>query len=326
MMNLKTVKETIEEYKETIGGVENYRDFNAINYSTLQTLDSNPKKVNIPSEDTDYFTFGSLVDDLICGSKEIKKKYAIAIYSPKPQMKAYVEALAKGKSSQEAYDEVGFKKDTLDKVKERYKKEGVLYSRFLKDSEGKKIVTLDDFQLATSIALSFISHSNSKKYFELDKKFEKYFQVPLLFTHKGNLIKVLLDMIIVNTEENTIIPIDFKTTGGTIMDFPISARKFRYDIQASLYSTAVKEVFENYTIEPFRFIVGSKQLPNIPLVYIPTQDSLNIGRVGGKDVYGNSIKGWEQLIQEYKQHKELDYWDLPIEVINNEGHLTMNIF
>ena len=328
-MNIHEAEVIIKEHNEAIGGEENYRAFDALNFSTLSQLAKNPKFVNVEKEDQPYFVFGRYTEDLFM-KEDMDKKYVVgSIPPPTGQMFTYVDALYKnGGDHPDAYNTVqeanGDTKlrTSPDKFIENFNKNGKAYYYFLKTSEGKSVISADEALLAQKMVVA-LDNLEIIQEFRAHAKYKIYFQVPLLSTAMGVAIKVLVDILVVDTEENILYPIDLKTSSAGLQEFSKSAGKYRYDIQASLYSYVISNSFANYSMHPFEFLVVSKYTPDTPKFFRTTTSDIYHGRFGIVTPYGTKIKGWEQLIEEYKKHKEADYWDLPVELWENTIQLDM---
>lgn len=319
-MNLHTADVIIKEHHEAIGGEENYRAFDALNFSKLADLANNPKFVNAEKKDQPYFVFGRYTEDLFMG-EDMDAKYIVgSVPAPTGQMFIYVDALYKnGGDYADAYNTVqeanGDTKlrTSPDKFIENFNKNGKAYYYFLKSSEGKSVISAEDALLAQKMVVA-LDNMEQIREFRDHAKYQIYFQVPLLGTAEGVPVKVLVDMLVVDTEENKIYPIDLKTTSKSLKEFTSSAAKYRYDIQASLYYYVIGTAFASYDIANFEFLVVSKYSPDSPRFFKTSASDVYCGRFGITTPYGTKIKGWQQLIEEYQKHVEQDFWELPMEL------------
>jgi hypothetical protein len=328
-MNLHEADIIIKEHSDAIGGEENYRAFDALHFSKLSQLSKDPKFVHAERKDQPYFVFGRYVEDLFMGV-DMGAKYLVASeIAPTGQMFIYVDALFKnGGDFADAYNTVqeanGDTKlrSTPDKFIENFNKAGKKYYDFLKASEGKDVISSEESMLASKMVAGLDATDTMRK-FKSDSRYQIHFQVPLLGVVGSKQVKVLVDILVVDTLHNIIYPIDLKTTGGSLKDFKNSAAKYRYDIQASLYFTIISDSFANYAIAPFEFLVVSRFTPSTPKFFRATINDIYCGRYGVTTPYGTKIKGWQQLVTEYGKHVEADYWELPVEIWDESTDLDM---
>lgn len=325
-MNLHTADVIIKEHREA---VKDYRGFDAVHFSKLSQLAKDPKFVNVEKEDTNYFAFGRYTEDLFMGENMDDEYIISSVAPPTGQMSIYVDALFKnGGDYADAYNVVQIAngdtkvRTSPDKFIENFKEQGKAYYDFLLKSKNKTVIPKDDALLAHKMVVA-LDNMESIKEFRTNPKYKIYFQVPLLTTVQDTTVKVLVDMLVVDTEENVIYPIDLKTTSGGLKDFRSSAFKYRYDLQGSLYSYVISSVFSNYIIRPFKFLVVSKYTPSNPKFFTATLNDIYCGRFGVTTPTGYRYKGWEELIKEYIKHVEADFWDLPVELWEDNTDLNM---
>ena len=208
------------------------------------------------------------------------------------------------------------------------------YWEDLKAAEGKVVLSQEENDLISQIVMSIRTNPATSKYFETSKDVEILDQLAIYFTYKNVNCKALLDRIIVNHKDKTIQPIDFKTMGDQTIYFPKSLRQRRYDIQAAFYTEALyyfkerdDKTLQDYKILPFKFIVESTVNPGNPLVFTCSSELLRIGQFGAPktSIYGkidspgydhmseykslvtNEVKGFHQLIEDYKWYMENEF-------------------
>jgi hypothetical protein len=315
---------------------DNYREYPAINYSLLSKLSRDPSAVLAEEKDfSDGIMFGDALDILLTqGQEEFDKKYIVAkVERPTGQMGDFVDAYYKSHDIKEAYNIVGFKRDSLEKVYERFLKEGSEYLQFLCESEGKKVISAEMLMKVNQAINTLKTHQFTKEYFDYSIGtsnmiwFEKYHQLPLSFNVKDKECKGLLDMVFVNHGNKIVIPVDIKSMGDYVNSFPTNFQKWNYHIQAAFYTEALKQKYPDYEIKPFRFIVISSLQLNKPLIYTCTDNDLLVGKLGGVNTYTNrKVKGYEQLIDDYIWHSENNLWDYPREVYERNGEVDLDVF
>jgi hypothetical protein len=77
---------------------------------------------------------------------------------------------------------------------------------------------------------------------------------------EGNTYRVMLDIILVDHDQKTVIPIDLKTTSKDEESFDQSIVEYRYDLQANSYWDVLWSVmqaddyYKNYNLDSFYFV------------------------------------------------------------------------
>lgn len=195
----------------------------------------------------------------------------------------------------------------------------------LRESTGKKIVSAEEDALISEIVVSLKTNVATAPYFQKSRHEEMYYQKEIYFEYEGLDCKALLDIMKIDNDAHTIQPLDVKTLGDSTMNFSMSLRKRRYDIQAAFYVEAIKawkEVngYSGYTILPFKFLVESTKTPGTPLVFTCSSELEYIGRYGRPEGYVEQhstidhlglvkirykeILGFTQLIELYRYYTE----------------------
>ena len=347
--------------------VEKYRELESISQSRLKLLMAGVGVYNNtePEEkyysEKEHFIIGSAVDTLITmGADACKEEYYVSQLENKPSAtimsivkevydiisseSSYVEANADFASENIYFrdtilhvaDKQEFQKRWKDET--RYKKiveQGQEYWNDLMQSEGRQILSLEQFTLIKTISDSILNHHYIEKYFQDAEHLDIFYQLPLQFMYEGISCKALLDMVIVDHHNKTIQPIDIKTMGDYATNFPISFRRRRYDIQAAFYTEAIAydytgwNTFKDYTILPFKFIVESTINPGTPLLYKCSKEVLDKGKYGipaeriGKHVFRKQ-DGFHQAMKLYKWHLENGF-EVDKHVAVNEGNLLLGL-
>lgn len=330
--------------------------FPTISFSRLALFDRSPylyyKKYilgEVIEDDTTTLDIGSAVDCLITEPDEFHNRFAVAtVPVPTAMMGDYVKSLYKNyKSLLEstplseeacynsaevtAYTEAGFK-ISLDKVKERFLAEGLAYFNFLKQSEGKMTISFENFTIAQTAANILKSNRFTAKYLSetLSGNKQRFYQVDSTFTYDNINYKVKLDAIVVDHDNKTIQPLDIKTTSDSPYGFTKSMWKYRYDLQAVIYSHYISTEFvkannlESYTILPFKFIVINVKFPNNPLIWSFSESDYMAAKLG--KAAGYSVKSMWEIMDDLDWHISNDLWDYTREVYENEGELTTNMY
>jgi hypothetical protein len=177
-------------------------------------------------------------------------------------------------------------------------------------SVGKQILTLEQFNLVQRIAASFEVLLSQ---YIVNENVDIFFQFPLynyLSSNCENNIdcKGLADIIIIDHSYRTIKIIDLKTMGDSVINFLTQLRRRRYDIQISFYydllnslmvgknvgilSKSIYNLFpelfidnkfmnvDSYIVEKPEFWVQSTVFDNNAVIYVTTNELLQIGRFG----------------------------------------------
>lgn len=124
-------------------------------------------------------------------------------------------------------------------------------------------------------------------------------------------VKAMLDLVIVNHKYKTIRPIDLKTSANPAYMFKDNFIKYRYDIQAQLYTDVLTKVkndsnaFAEYEVLPFQFAVISPS-DNVPLLFeYNPYDGINddgFQFVSKGKTY--KYKRWDELANEIMKYME----------------------
>jgi len=147
------------------------------------------------------------------------------------------------------------------------------------------------------------------------------YQLPIYFELEGVKYKALLDMIVINHVNKNFRVFDLKTMGDYLINFPMSVRRHRYDIQANMYALAIEHKLNqiekiigknitDYSHKPFSFVVESTINPGSPIIAEVSQDLLYLGYLGRKRLFvdkipvSSEIKGIKYLMDEYKWYLE----------------------
>ena len=223
------------------------------------------------------------------------------------------------------------------------------YWEDLKQAEGKVVLSQEENDLISQIVMSIRTNPTTSKYFETNKDVEILDQLAVYFPYNNVDCKALLDRVIVDHKNETIQPIDFKTMGDQTIYFPKSLRQRRYDIQAAFYTEALyyfkerdEPNWKNYKILPFKFIVESTINPGNPLVFTCSDELLFMGKWGREEnflelnvpdsaetwtrkeyVSYPEIKGFYQLIEDYKWYMEKDF-ETKREIVESQGEFQLD--
>lgn len=159
-------------------------------------------------------------------------------------------------------------------------------------------------------------------------------QVDIYFEYMDEDCKALLDGIRIDHLEKTIEPFDLKTS-KSVHDFQTSYLQYGYYRQCAFYLIAIhskkspvkKYIDQGYTILPFKFIVVENKLSSShpAIIYETSRWDRKAGIEGGI-ANGKYYKGINQLIEEYKFHRDNNYWDLTKDLLESKGIIKLNVF
>lgn len=281
---------------------EIYREDPALSYSTLAKFerggfDSLPTlfdKVESPS-----LLFGSAVDCIITeGSEEFDKRFLVADMDElTPAQLSIINSILDqfGEFYQNLEDipnadiiavteregfQLNWKPDTRVKV---IKEKCSQYYYLAQLSKEKQLISSAVYQdvlnavqaLKTSEATRFYFKENSP----FDSSIERFYQLKFKAAIDGIDFRIMMDLVVVDHDRKVIMPCDLKTSSHKEYEFHKSFMDWKYYLQAKLYTAVMKQnligtEYEDYTIEPYRFIVVNKN-SLIPLVWL-FNDSLNL--------------------------------------------------
>ena len=183
---------------------------------------------------------------------------------------------------------------------------------------GKKVVSQQDWDDASEMAKIFRNDEYLKGLFgtkdtdNVEYLYQTQFCIPYT-TEDGTVVKIKImpDLLVVNHKERIIQPVDLKTSSIPAWGFKENFIKFRYDIQASLYTDVLRtimdkdEYYETFTILPYLFTDISRA-DKVPVTYIynPKEESQidGLSYTIGERVY--QYKGWKALLNEILEYEK----------------------
>ena len=203
------------------------------------------------------------------------------------------------------------------------------WKHFVK-SIGKIVISQETLDRATKTVETLRNHQFTFDIFNINpfQNVEKISQFKYRYLLHGHEIKVMLDWLVIDHDNKIIKPYDLKTGSKLVEDFEQSFFYWRYDIQAFLYSIAVRQLadkyYPDYTIEPFKFVYISRFDSFKPLVWKITNKLIR-GAYKGYLRDGKYYKGVLELISEYNWYVEnQDNVYYSKDVYDNSGELSIN--
>lgn len=338
-----------------------------LQYGLDKFLAVTKRREEVDDSDKFHFLFGGAVDTILTGEEgAFEEKYFISSLDKKPSdMEVNIVQFAFDEITREISsnmkeigileDYPGFVKNAIDfygwqpKWKEDTKinkiiEVGSSYFEDLKLAFGKKILSSNQYDVVKLVINSFRTNKRTSHLFDREalaefKNLDIYYQLPIYFEINGVKCKALLDLVAVWKDDEgkvlAIQPFDIKTKNGFTIDFPNSAKSFRYDIQGSWYSDAIlnesaifPEGFPKFEkdieLKPFTFVVESSTDPGKPLLFKANDEFLNTGRYGRVNPQtGKPInKGYISLLEDFVYHSKTNWTEERI-VTENNGVLEL---
>jgi hypothetical protein len=174
---------------------------------------------------------------------------------------------------------------------------------------GKKIVSSADYLDATKMAAQL--HNEEYSTGGLFKKgtvdgVEYIYQAKFVTQYHTGFngivtLKIMPDLLKVDHNNKTIQPVDLKTSQMPAYDFMENFIKYRYDLQATMYSDVLRDVisrdhdYDDYTILPYIFSDISRS-DMIPVSW--TYDQFDPSQVDGFSFKDYHFKSWKTLLNE----------------------------
>jgi len=322
-----------------------YQTISALNQSTLKKILISPqeyikaKERQLAKDESteQHFVFGSLVDSLLTETKQdFDNKYAVVPDDTgvsetiaKIVKGVYDDMYEKTPTNLEDYPGEILKHCNYELYQSRWKDEtrfkkiveqGSKYFDILKKCGTRTIITESEYAKAVNCVMALRSDKFTGPYCQKkssDDHIEIIDKHVVQFKYSGLEFKGEIDRIIVDHKNQTITPIDFKTTGKSVLNFENSFWHFRYDFQAAVYdlglhcdrSEKLQKYYQNgYSINRFLYIVVETHLNNNPMIFEVTKTVLEVGIKGNKE-----YEGFNKAIERYKYATENDAWDYPME-------------
>lgn len=326
--------------------IKEYRNHEGYNYSKLVKADLNIKSVLRDTEPKESLAMdkGSALDMLLTNKEAFESS---VIKGPEQYTKNTTKILMNlVLETKPTHSKNVLLKRCLDIIKEHNlwastKKQELLIKNFWNEDfvleyklktqyKDKIILSVSDYNEVVALAEAMKNHSMTSKYIHGENK-DYIYQKAIIFDYRGKTYKSLLDVLIIDHWKKTIQPVDIKTSDDHSSAFAkkVFNPMFRYDIQASLYTKAVLDYRNNYypdyTVEDFRFVVGSFKYPEQPLVY-NAKEILDIGEHGGVSKTGYQINGFLTIVDNIEWHIKNDLWDYNKDVYENNEVIIKSSF
>lgn len=322
---------------------QDYRDLEQLSYSALQKYDREGYECVATLFEpftTPSLVFGSVVDCLLTqGEDAFNEQYAVVqipalseamtniLHDLSDTHSEMSFALISDEDIVQAANNASFYKNWKDATRVQKIREAISETyNYLKANQGKELIAVDDYEDAKKAVEALKSNKLTQKFFSTDDPFgtlEHLYQ--LQFTSEKHGYKGMLDLVCIDHVNKTIHPCDLKTT-KSIYTFEESFYKYRYYLQAAMYTELLKEVIatkcpelQDYTIQPYKFIVIDRNnFKPVVFEWEPTDKVV--------DPYGKERKSWQELLEElgwaltHQEEKLPKQW---YEELEDKSHITL---
>lgn len=339
---MKSIKELAWNVTE-----EEYRKDPAISYSTLSRFEREGwRKIGqlYDKQETAALQFGGAVDCLLTdGEAAFKERYFVADFPDlQDSIITIVKALFSTYSGQ--YRSINmipdvkvsdaavifkfqnnWKPETRVKV---IKEKGEDYYNLMYLAGDKVILTQAEYNEVLACIEELRSNDVTEVFFNgsYDESIEKEFQLKFRAEYDGIPLRCMFDELIVDHVHKIIYPIDLKTTGHPEEEFESSFSKWRYDIQAKLYTYILSEVIKNdeyfssFKIEHYQFITINRRT----LAPVVWEFDNNHSMRDMKDDEGNVLRDWRKILDDLNYYLEHPQSKYSREVLANDCRMKIS--
>lgn len=219
------------------------------------------------------------------------------------------------------------KEDTL--IKKFDNEEFWDYIKAMLEAKGKEVIDEETLRFAEELVDILKTHENSKGIVAYPEKNEdKYAQLELNFQYKQFKFKGIVDLVIVNHADKTIQFIDLKTGSPSAQEFSKSFVKYRYYLQALLYTIGAQSFMEEYNLKDYQILdfqflyIGRYQ--KVPYTYTVSEKWQTAAAYGFTTKSGYEYKGLNELIDDIDWHWTNKEFGLPRNMAEAEGEIYIN--
>ena len=320
----------------------NYREVDAINYSLLKNVATNPKEIIDKKDISDNPSVkqGDLLDIRMQGEEMFAEKYAyFSGEIPTATLLKLAEktiGYCKQENIELSHDLVlqicrannfwgTFKDDT---VISKFNNDVFWnYVKFNINNYGKLIIDSTLYNNVETAADTIKTHEFTTEIFDREHVYQKdiYFEFKIK-ENKKEKFKILPDIITFDHKNKIIFPYDFKfMSGKSVYGFVFKFFIMYYYIQAALYTQGIKiwakENYPDYNVFAYQFIVISDTNLSLPLIFNPI-NYLSLGFKGFKK-NDKDYPGIIQLVDDYHWHLENNLWEHRREIYENKGKIKI---
>jgi hypothetical protein len=272
---------------------------------------------------TPSMEFGSLFDSVITRGKETLDHYVVDNTAVAPAEKSVFDTLL---ASGHTEPWITISDNDLDAAIEacptfasKYKKADTRRQKLDEASQyydarrtGKKVVSAQDWEDAMEMyrifrddeyLSSIFGHKNTE---DVEYLYQTQFEINwILANQKEVKVRIMPDLLVVNHKDKTVLPVDLKTSSMPAYDFAQNFIKYRYDLQAELYSDVLRKVmdrteYKDYQLLPYLFTDVSRT-DKVPVTY-EFDPSNGFSYTKGDRTY--QYKGWKDLLVEILDYEE----------------------
>lgn len=342
--------------------IEQYsKNKEAVSVSRLKGL-YNPKWIkwrldnpDIEDDDVRHFRVGKAIDTILTEPGTFFEQYAVSGKRPSGLMGIFIDNLPLDldrKSAEDEYEQAyniaGYKMPLTTVITKLWQtSEYEEYYQTRKRAVGKTILGAEEYLDVLHCRDYLMNNPYTRVYFQpTNPRHQVIFQVPIYWMLEGVQCKGLLDGVLIDHEKKVIKPFDLKTMSRAVTSFPQSFMKYGYYLQGSYYWSGLvsiikgnsdtrkkfceeynlDESIKDYTIDYMRWIVvESRSTQSNPARIFTTSEAEYYMGMNGKQIRGKSYPGVIELLRTWQWHKEKDYWDLPKELVDNNGEIPLNI-
>lgn len=279
------------------------------------------------TEPTPSMEFGSLFDSIITKGKKTLDEYIVYDREVPAAEKRVLDALAAITSCNTL---VEVPEDAVNAATAncayypkwgydaKYKHLAEYADYFAVARTGKKVVSKADWDDAMEMACVFRQNAYLKDLFgtkntaDVEYVYQAQFQtIVTLPTGKEVAVKIMPDLLKINHKDKTVQPVDLKTSAMPAWGFKENFLKYRYDLQASVYTDVLRDVMSksedlnDYTILPYLFtdISRADKVP-VTYVYDQTDPSQAAGFYYTVSDKSYQHKHWTTLLDEIVSYEE----------------------
>lgn len=316
---------SLSEYSMNIPEQE-YHDYPAWSYSMISKYAKEGfgaiAKIHEHTEPTPSMEFGSLFDSMITRDPlDVMNEYEISDFVPTEGARRVFDRLLEKTTlpfdqiPASVFEEASFDFYANRSVDYRYKALEPMKEYYEARRKGKKVVSQQDWNDASEMMTALYAYKNTGDLFKHTQNdgIEYLYQLQFLqevMLPSGRMVnvKIMPDLLIVNHNDRTIQPVDLKTSSNPSFQFAENFLKFRYDLQAAVYTDIIMLLiankaneYEDYQVLPYVFadISRSDKIP-ATFNYDPKSDS----QINGLCYKDYQYKDWMTLLDEIIDYEQ----------------------